>query len=44
MAMRILFSYHNHATKAFVQKGGRCLNLIIAAGTEVLCTMETEYG
>ena len=42
IAMRILFSYYKHATKAFAKKVGRCLNLLITAGTQHLCTMEMQ--
>ena len=38
VAMRILFSYYKHATKAFAKKVGRYLNLLITAGAQRLCT------
>ena len=43
LSMRILFSYYKHATKSFAKKVGRCLNLLISAGTKHLCTMEMQH-
>ena len=42
VAMRILFSYCKHATKAFAKKVGQCLSLLITAGAVELCTMEMQ--